>query len=146
MIPLIIIIVLIILALGSLISSTSNTDKNNNLKEATAEYLSNFNMYLCMRNKLLLYPPKEIRIHNGYYTLNLSASNNLLPHRNINAATISKDRPVCNECLHRCSLKVNEFIDLNLSFNDYRQMSNETFKKYLKSHLTEEQFNRLFNE
>ena len=31
-----------------------------------------------------------------------------------------------------CHGEINEFVDLKMSFNDYRQMSNEAFKKYLE--------------
>lgn len=146
MTQLIILFVLIILIFVFLGNATNGTDKQHHVKQATNEYLSNFNMYLCLKNKLLLYPPKEVRINNGYCTLNLSAKSDLLPHKNINAGVISKDSLICNECLHHCSLKINEFVDLKISFNDYRQMSNEAFKKYLQINLTEEQFNDLFGE
>ena len=137
-----ILLILVFLFLGN---AAPNGDSQNTIKQATTEYLSNFNMYLCIKNKLLLFPPKEIPINKGYCTLNLSTKSDLLPHKNINAGIISKDTLICNECLHHCSLKLHEFIDLKISFNDFRQMTNENFKRYLEITLTKEQFDELFN-
>ena len=126
-------------------TSSNQGNKSNKTKDAIKEYLSNFNMYLCIRNKLLLFPPKELNIMNkGYYTLNLSTHNNILRHRNINASAFSKDTQNCSECLYHCPLGSDDIVSLKLTFDQFRTLTNDELLKHLQEILTEDQFNRLF--
>ncbi len=128
-----------------LYESTGTISRHSSNKLVNKQYLSEFKVYLCLKNRLLLYPPKEIYIENNYHILNLSAKSNLLPHKNV----IAKNHQLtkCTECLHRCipEIEGSDMIDLNLSFATFKHLSNQEFKTHLKAILTEEQYEYLFN-
>ena len=144
-----ILIVLILFISVFLFFGTSNNQgnsKSTKIKDTIKEYLSKFDMYICIKNKLLLFPSKELNISNKYYTINLSTNSNLLRHRNINANAFSKDTQNCTECLHHCPLTSGEIIPLKLTFDQFRILTNDELLEHLQTILTEEQFYRLFNE
>ena len=127
-----------------LLEGSNPSDKIQTYRREASEYLDEFKMYLCFDLKLLLFPPKEIFINNRYHTLNLTTNNNLLKHRNI----FSKNhKESCVECLNRClfDYSSSKIIYLELSFNDFKKMTNDELKVHLKRVLSEEQYNTLFN-
>ena len=60
-------IVLILFISVFLFFGTSNNQgnsKSTKIKDTIKEYLSKFDMYICIKNKLLLFPSKELNISN----------------------------------------------------------------------------------
>ena len=129
-----------------LYGSTNTVGQHSSTKRVNKQYLSEFKVYLCLKKRLILYPPKEICIENKYYILNLSTKSNLLAHKNI----IAKNQQLtkCTECLHRCipGIEGSDMIDLNLSFATFKHLSNHELNTHLKAILTDEQYEYLFNE
>lgn len=142
-----ILIIFILLVLTFLLfGKPISTQNNNSPKQIIQRYLSEFNMYLCLKNKLILFPPKELSINKVYFTLNLTTNNDLLPHKCINAGSVSRDITACTECLHHCPLGSPDMVDLKLSFNVFRTLSDEELKAHIKTLVSQEEFEKLFEE
>lgn len=141
-----IIIIFILLILIFLLFENSTPEKSfNSPKKLIHQYLCDFNVYLCLKNKIFLFPPKEISLNNRYYTLNLHTENKLLPHKCMNGNGLLKNSSMCTECINRCSLYSSDIIDLRMNFDCFRKLNNEELKHHLKSILTPKQFEELFD-
>ena len=141
------IIIFILLILIFLLFGNPASEKTfNSPKKAIHQYLCDFNMYLCLKNKLFLFPPKEVSLNRRYYTLNLQTENKLLPHKCINGNALSDKSTNCTECLNCCSVYSSDLINLKMSFDKFRKLNDDELRYYLKSILTPEQFSQLFDE
>lgn len=137
-------LLIVLVCLGLIFFVIDSPSAKIDTKSAVSEYLSDFDMYICIKNRLLLFPAKELNINKKYYAINLSTNNNLLRHKNINAGGFSKATENCTECLHHCPLASDEIVSIKLNFNQFRVLSNEELMEHLKKVLSEEQFCRLF--
>lgn len=142
----VIIISVLVVVISLIFKNPAVTKYSYSPRKEIHQYLCGFNMYLCLKNKLFLFPPKEISVNKRYYTLNLSTRNNLLRHKSINSNGLSESNSTCTECLHRCRLYSSDIVDLKMSFYSFRKLDNNELKKYLENILTAEQFEQLFSK
>ena len=127
-----IIIIFIMFVLIFLLFENPDHNKiSHSQKKVTHQYLCDFNMYLCLKNKLFLFPPKEISANKRYYTLNLNTKNNLLPHKCINGNGISEKITTCTECINHCSVYSSDIVNLRMSFDKFRKLNNDELNQCL---------------
>lgn len=141
------------ITLFSLLDSTSFFSSGNNkiirkpktIKEYTKQYFDDFQMFLCIPHKILLYPPRELIVRGVTYAMNTQTKSDLLPYKRMimKKSTINRTRR-CSECIRQCTFASGDFVDLHLSFNEFKVMNNDEVLRHLRRNLTQEQFILVF--
>ena len=126
-------------------SKSKAMSRPKTIKEYTRQYFDDFQMYLCIPNKVLLFPPRELLVRGVPYALNTQTKSDILPFKRMimKKTAISRTRR-CTECIRQCSISSSHFVNIGLNFNQFRMMTNEELLNHLRNTLTQEQFTSLF--